>query len=284
MAPKENIKRGRPGVSRWAPVAEVVRLRMAGPTSPTLEEVAERFDAEIRHAAGVPEGLPQELKASTLRRFLAALAFVERFETQVAQEYVDTARGLRNAPVAAVELIGRWKTYDFAGAVNAAVELVKGNCTVEKLRHLEATARANASSNLSGRPYAHQLRLRLQSWGQQHFGDDYEHLRMKRNDLPFDIQYRRKSDERRAGIIMFGPYANELIYAVQKTDFLCKVVGVSMACERLVAIVPTFSADWWEWLVANGLARPNIELFAIDHSALAMQPIPIERPAGVVSE
>jgi hypothetical protein len=58
-----------------------------------LEEAARRFDAAIRDAAGAPRQPfdDSELKASTLRRFLAALAFVERFENEVAEEYIDTA-------------------------------------------------------------------------------------------------------------------------------------------------------------------------------------------------
>jgi hypothetical protein len=263
---------------------------MAGPTSPTLEEVARRFDAEIREAAGAPRRSSddRELKASTLQRFLSALAFVERFENEVAEEYIDTARALRNAPVAAVELIGRWSTYNFVAAVDAAVELVQGTHTVEKLRTLEKAARAKTSSNsLSGRQYAHQLRLRLCDWGQQYFGNGYEPAKAIESDQPpVDILYRRKSDGRRAGVMLFGPYSDYRMYEGRKSEFLTLLVGVSTMFERVVAIVPaSHSAALWHWLAANGVARPNIEFFAVDHSTLAtLQPAPINRPKGIVAE
>jgi hypothetical protein len=277
-------KRGRPGLSNWAPVAERVRGLMAGPTSPTLEEVAQRFDDAIREAAKAPRKLDDnQPKASTLRRFLAALAFVERFENEVAEEYIDTARALRNAPVAAVELIGRWSAYDFAAAVDAAVELVQGRHTVEKLRQLEKAARADTSSNfLSGRQYAHQLRSRLRDWGQQHFGNDYEPTKTIESDQPpVDILYLRKSDGRRAGLVLFGPYSDYRTYEARRSEFLTMVVGVSTMFERVVAIVPASrgASDLWQWLAANGVARPNIEFFKVSHSTLAdLKPIPVARP------
>jgi hypothetical protein len=263
---------------------------MAGPTSPTLEEVARRFDDAIREAAEAPRKWDDsELKASTLRRFLAALAFVERFEKEVAEEYIGTARALRNAPVAAVELIGRWSVYDFAAAVDAAVELVEGRHTVEKLRQLEKEARASTSSNsLSGRQYAHQLRLRLRDWGQQHFGNDYEPIKTIESDQPpVDILYLRKSDGRRAGVMLFGPYSDYQMYEVRKSEFLTLVVGVSTLFERVVAIVPDSrgASDLWRWLAANGVARPNIEFFMVPSFTSAdLKPIPVDRPKGIVSE
>jgi hypothetical protein len=288
MESARSSKRGRPGISNWAPVAKLVRSLMAEPTSPSLEEVARRRDEEIRQAAGMRHWTwrDSDLKASTLRRFLAALVFVERFENEV--EFIDTARALRNVPVAAVELIGRWSAYDFAAAIDAAVELVKGTYTVEKLRQLEKEARAKTSSNfLSGRRYAHQLRSRLHSWGQQHFGDDYELSGTIENDQPpVDILYRRKSDGRRAGMMLFGPYRNYKMYETRRTEFLTLVVGVSMMFERVVALVPASAgtSDLWQWLAANGVARPNIEFFVVQHSTLAdRQPIPVDRPNGIVS-
>jgi hypothetical protein len=262
---------------------------MAGSTSPTLEEVARRFGGTIREAAGAPRQPwdNSKLKASTLRRFLAALAFVERFENEVAEEYIDTARALRNAPVAAVELIARWSAYDFAAAVDTAVELVRGTHTVEKLRQLEQEARAKTSSNsLSGRQYAHQLRLRLRDWGQQHFGNDYESTTIENDQPPVDILYRRESDGRHAGVMLFGPYRDYEMYEARKSEFLTLLVGVSTMFERVVAIVPaSLSSDLWHWLAANGAARPNIEFFAVDHSTLAtLQPISINRPRSIVSE
>ncbi len=230
-----------------------------------------------------------DLKASTLRRFMKALAFVERFENEVAEEYIDTARGLRNAPVAAVELIGRWSAYDFAAAIDAAVELVKGTYTVERLRQLEKEARGKTSSNfLSGRQYAHQLRLRLRSWGQQHFGNDYEPLEaIDSDEPPVDILYRRKSDGRRASVMIFGPYSDENMYQTQQSDFLMSVLGASLMCERVAAIVPASArgSELWRWLAINGVARPNIEFFGLRHSSdTNLQLTLLRRPSDIIFE
>jgi hypothetical protein len=293
MESRQRTTRGRPGLSNWAPVAERVRSLMAGPTSPTLEEVARHFDHAIREAAEAPRRRfdDSDLKPSTLRRFLAALAFVERFENEVAEEYIDTARALRNVPVAAVELIGRWSAYDWAAAVDAAVELVKGTYTVEKLRQLEKEARSKTSSHfLSGRQYAHQLRLRLRSWGQQHFGSDYELSKtIGRDEPPVDILYRRKSDGRRAGLMIFGPYRDDNMYKVRKSEFLSLVLGVSLMFERVVAIVPDFGQrerdHYWRWLARNRVARPNVEFFSRRPFSLAnLQPILLYRPSEIVAE
>jgi hypothetical protein len=263
---------------------------MAEPTSPTLAEVARRYDYEIRQAAGAPPRGPddKDLKASTLRRYLAALAFVERFENEVSKEYIDTARALRLAPVAGVELIGRWSAYDWVAAIDAAVQLTSGAYTVEKLRNLEKTARAKTSTVSSGRQYAHQLRIRLGIWGQQHFGSDYEPSKtIERDEPPVDILYRRKSDSRRAGVLLFGPYRDDDMYEVRKSEFLSLVVGVSMMFEHVIAIVPGFVRGdcYWRWLAANGVARSNIEFFALRHRSLAsLQPILLPRPSDIVSE
>ena len=290
MESRRSSTRGRSGLSKWAPVAELVRLHMAEPTSPTLAEVARRYDVEIRQAAGAPPRSrdSNDLKASTLRRFLAALAFVERFENEVSKEYIHTARALRNVPVAAVELIGRWSAYDWVAAIDAAAQLVEGTYTVEKLRKLEKEARAKTSTPASGRQYAHQLRLRLRDWGQEHFGSDYEPANtIERDQPPVDILYRRKSDGRRAGVLLFGPYRDDNMYEVRKSEFLSLVVGVSMMFERVIAIVPGFVRGdyYWRWLAANGVARSNIEFFALRHLSLAsLQPILLHRPSDIVSE
>jgi hypothetical protein len=285
-------RKGRPALSNWVPVAELVRTLMARPPSPSLEEVATRFSHEICQAAGLPFSIRDKtrLKAATLRRFLSALVFLERFENEVAEKFAPSARALRGAPAAGVELIARWSTYDWGAAVAAAVKLAEGVYTVERLRRLEKEARGKATSAVKGRRYANQLRSRLQSWGREYLGGEYDALITVGDDEPpLDILYRRRIDGRRAGLVIFGPFSDGRIYRSRKTEFLALVVGCSMICERILAIVPLYAPeigldDYWSWLIANKAVRPNVEIFALQHFALGdLRPAALPVPSGAMS-
>ena len=130
------------------------------------------------------EDRPLEIpKPETVQRWIAALTNIERIAYDTDDEYLEYVQRLRTVPVAAVELISRWHSYDQYNAKGAARDVVEGRWLVDKLRDEEAKARKN-TTGVKGRQYVNKLRGQARDWASSQLDPDFERKDRKRDDPP----------------------------------------------------------------------------------------------------
>jgi len=269
--------RGRPGVKNWAQVAQFVRDVLASNPSVDMETAIGRVPSSWWMSADNRRLSPP--KPETVQRWVAALKNIERIEDDTDKEYVDYVRQLRSAPVAAVELICRWHSYDSFKALKAARVIVDGRWPLEKLREEEEKARKKSTSRVSGRQYAHKLRGQVRDWAATELGADFEAKDRQRGDPPADVLFARKSDPAKlSAVLIFGPYTDTNEYDNRYTSFLTLVAGLAIYCERVVAVVPDAGSGYWQWLHQHDVEGANIDFYAAYYHWSAFKPVKLRRP------
>jgi len=238
----------RAGVSppRWNELAAAARPELEGlrfgEREPALKRVAATYSVN-----------PQ-----TLRRALAALRFIDSLESQRFLKKLD----LRAAPMAAIEHIARWHSYDRSAALRAARLLAEGQHTVASLGAAEAAARAASRTSGIGRSLIHRCRARvgpvLQAQLKSH---EMDQRAVRRGDEPsVDFRFRPADGERwTIGVIIMGPYRDRSRYELQLGDWLVRALGLSAIYERVILVVPTAAIKkrCISWLETNGI-RPTV--------------------------
>lgn len=192
--------------------------------------------------------------ADTLRRYVAAAAFLERFSKIVGQHAPVFPA---STSVAAIELVARWFAYDQRAAVRAAYDLSRGFYSVVRLRSAERAARMALKAPRMGRSGAHLLRLRLKPKiedmvlrGAMH---SYAYDLPKQYEptkIDFLFQSTANPNDRIA-IIIFGPFSDERQYFYKEEDFLVRALGLSKSFGKVVGIVPNhkeWGTDFEAWL------------------------------------
>jgi hypothetical protein len=242
--------------------------------------------ADIKDAMrGVPSYLwrsahdrPLEIpKPETVQRWIAALTNIERIAYDTDDEYLEYVQRLRTVPVAAVELIARWHSYDQYNAKGAAREVVEGRWLVDKLRDEEAEARKK-TTGVRGRQYVNKLRGQARDWAGSQLDSDFERRDRKRDDPPADVLFVRKSDPSKIAVVLaFGPYTDPSEYDNRYTLFLNAVAGLSIYCELVIAIVP-YDGNYWKWLRRHGVDAGNIDFFRVRYHAKDFEPVKLRRP------
>jgi len=268
---------GRPGVANWAQVAQFVRDAMSSPPSPSIEDAVWQVPSHLLDPHN--RGLARP-KAQSVRRWITALKNLERIEDDTAEEWVADVKKLREAPVAAVELICRWQKYDHVQALDAAQKVVRGEWRIEKLRQEYKNARKESTSRGSGRQYAYKLRRQLTDWAVLQFGADLALVKDRnREDPPVDVLFKSKSDPKQfAAVLIFGPYTNREEYETRRSAFLSLLAGVALYMKRVLAIMPDQSPDYWRWLHDHNVDGANIEIFAVNHHERDFSPIKLSHP------
>jgi hypothetical protein len=268
---------GRPGVANWAQVAQFVRVAMASPPSPSIEAAVGRVPPHWLdpHNKGLDRPKPQ-----SVRRWITALKNLEKIENDTAEEWVADFKKLRDAPVAAVELICRWQKFDHVQALNAAQKVVQGEWRIERLRKEYTDARKSTTGRGSGRQYAYKLRQRLTDWAVLQFGADFALVKDRNgDDPPVDVMFKSKSDPRQlVSVLVFGPYTNREEYESRRTAFLSLLAGVALYMKRVLAIMPDQGPDYWRWLHDHNVDGANIEIFAVNHQGRDFSPIKLSPP------
>jgi len=217
-------------------------------------------------------------KPETVERWIAALRNIERMEDDTSDEYVEYVRRLRLVPVAAVELINRWHSYDSYRAKKAARVVVGGRWLVEKLRAEEEKARTKSTSRVRGRQYVNKLRAQVRGWAPSQLDPDFKIRDRHRDDPPADVLFVRESNPSRiAAVVTFGPYTDHSEYDNRYTLFLNAVAGLSIYCERVIAIVP-YDGDYWKWLRRHGVEGGNIDFFQVRYHWKDFEPVKLSRP------
>jgi hypothetical protein len=216
-------------------------------------------------------------RPETVERWIAALRNIERIEDDTSEEYVEYVRRLRFVPVAAVELIIRWHSYDSYRAKKAARVVVGGRWLVEKLRDEEEKARTKNTSRVRGRQYVNKLRAQVRGWAPSQLDPDFEIRDRQRDDPPADVLFVRKtSPSKVAAVVIFGPYTDHSEYDNRYTLFLNTVAGLSIYCERVIAIVP-YDGKYWKWLRRHGVDGGNIDFFRVQYHWKDFEPVKLRR-------
>jgi hypothetical protein len=264
---------GRPGVTAWAEVAEIVREDMRH--SPNKDLVA----AFGRVSTNWPAPSLPDPKERTIQNWISALENIERIEDDTTDEYVDYVRRLRTVPVAAVELIARWHRYDALKALKAARVIVGGRWSVEQLREAEKNAREKNAGYARGRQYAHRLEVQVRKWATLHLTPDFKRLENPPGDDPADILFARENDsDALAAVLIFGPYSHDREYDSRLGSFMGIVAGLASYCERVLAIVPDSSSTrYWEWLNQRKLEGTGVQFFAVRYRGKDFEPLEISR-------
>ena len=249
--------------------------------------MAKNPSADIKEAIGVvpsylwtsEQNRPLKTpKPETVERWIAALRNIERIEDDTSDEYVEYVRRLRLVPVAAVELINRWHSYDSYRAKKAARVVVGGRWLVEKLRAEEEKARTKNTSRVKGRQYVNKLRAQVRGWAPSQLDPDFKIRDRQRDDPPADVLFLRKSNPSKiAAVVIFGPYTDHSEYDNRYTLFLNAVTGLSIYCERVIAIVP-YDGNYWKWLRRHGVDGGNIDFFRVQYHWKDFEPVKLRRP------
>jgi hypothetical protein len=264
-------------VASWAQVAQFVRQAMSQTPSPMIADVISRVPPFWLdpHDRGLDPPKPQ-----SVRRWVTALKNLERIEDDTALEFVEDVKKLRQAPVAAVELICRWHNYDAVAALDAAAKVVRGEWRIETLRDEEAKARKNRTGSGSGRQYAYRLRQQVTDWAIERFRADYTVVRDRNtDDPPVDVLFISKHDPKQfASALIFGPYTNPAEYDVRRTAFLSMLAGVALNMQKVLAIMPYQGSGYWRWLHDHNVSGANIEMFAVRYEGRDFSPIKLSPP------
>jgi hypothetical protein len=236
----------------WYEVATAARQKLEdiphGQGSARLTEIGAQYDR----------------RPDTLRRFIAAAAFVDRIKGD------DLSPVLKTLPVAGVELISRWWVYDADSARSAAIELANGSYTIEELRNAEKEARKSSKAIRWGRAGHHALRTRLspqikemvQAEGEEAFVLDKPG---RFDPRKLDYLYRSERDPKyRIAVLLFGPFQDEELYWTREDDFLLNILGLSKVYSKVIGIIPSYKifAEFEAWL--DHIADPNLRFYYVN--------------------
>jgi hypothetical protein len=247
-------------IADWVLVAEDVRTYLQPPDNLDLAGAIERAVRHRRRRDGRPKA-----SFNSVQRYLAALKFIETLEDDVEEGLVPQVARLRCVPVGGVGTISRWATYDWSAAVDAALKYVDGGYTQEELRLAEQNAREQSNRVGSGRSYAYRVRQKLLPWATQLLGDGYERIEDVPQKLPVDFLFsRRGNPELRVGFLVFGPLADEDALAANQGEFVFLAAGLSLALERVIAVVPQSKleqASYLRCLSDYQATRTNLDFY-----------------------
>jgi hypothetical protein len=256
LAPLSSARRSSSATDRsrehWTALAAAARPKLAGLRFG-------RREIALREMAAAASVNPQ-----TLRRALAALKFVETLEA----EPFFKGLSLRAAPVAAIEHLARWHSYDRKAAYRAARLLSQGKFTVAALGAAEKAARAVAKPEGVGRALLHGCRLRVGPVLKAAFAalemDDRADRRKQEAYVDFRFRPHGSTRWTIAAIIM-GPYRDQRLYDTRLADWIVKALGLTMLYPRVILVVPTPQVQrrCRQWLAANAIDAGRFEIRVI---------------------
>ncbi|SIO37334.1 hypothetical protein SAMN05443247_04552 [Bradyrhizobium erythrophlei] len=189
------------------------------------------------------------LNPQTLRRRVSALDFLERFE----QETKIKSAVLETFPVAAIEFLSRWYSHDPIAAKKAAIKLIDGNITVEKLRLEEKQSRTTSAFARTGKSleldYKHEIAGAISSWFQGPLIKVEKRIRFDPTslvDFRSDDTYRR----RKTGFLIVGPYRDPALYKRRAFDWIAKAYTLLPVFQAMCLVLPDNAKvddflDWW---------------------------------------
>lgn len=272
-------RRGRPGITDWAAVAQFVRRWMVDNQAPKLESAMEAIPDEllIRNDMQLFRPLPE-----TVQRWISILQQIESFALEAGPRRADV-EALRNVPVAAAELICRWSSYDRTGALAAAQKMVAGRLTLGDVRTEESIARHDRSRVVFGRQRATKVRFQVGHWASSLLGPDFVMVDMKSKPpvdrLPGDLVFRHRQDPSRAVIALtHGPFTDPMEYDRRLADFLAQLIGAGRLAEKVIGIAPD-GPPYWSFFDKHGVTSDNIEIHVIDYEAPGFSPAELLRRA-----
>lgn len=209
-------------------------------------------------------------RPDTIRRFVAAATFIERLGND------DLAAALKILPVAAVELIARWWSYDPPRAREAALEFLKGFYPISSLREAERNARESSKTIPPGRAGHHALRWRLRdqitALVQPQSGPSFVLDAPGRYEpRKLDFLFRSETDpEDRIAVQIFGPFNDRELYWTREDDYLLNILGLSRVYRRVLGIVPSFEveAEFESWL--DHYNDPRITFHYLDMKSMTI--------------
>jgi hypothetical protein len=229
-------------VQQWAEKARQARIALTGVRKGERE-------AALRGLAGKRD-------ANTLRRWIAALQFVD----EIAGKSKALGAVLVQAPVSVVELFGRWHGFDPEGAGKEMRAWCKQGGSVRLIgeRMLDARKRFKVHPSRSLEK-SHRLRMKesvKHIVGAMVGGDLTEpSLNFKDSDLPpVDYLFHSVNPSDlvtiRIAAIIVGPFSNPDMYRRRRHDALMKAFAFAWVYERVILLLPNGEelAEYLEWI------------------------------------
>jgi hypothetical protein len=179
---------------------------------------------------------------------VSALDFLERFEDETRIE----SAVLENFPVAAIEFLSRWYSHDPVAAKKAAIKLIDGNITVEKLRLEEKQSRTSAFAG-TGKSleldYKREIAGAISSW----FGGPLIKVEKRIRFDPTSLVDFRSNDTHKGpktGFMIVGPYRDPALYQRRAFDWIAKACTLSQVFEAMCLVLPDNAKvddflNWW---------------------------------------
>jgi hypothetical protein len=221
-----------------------------------------------------------EIKPETLRRYLSGAEFIDKLHRSAqhsghfAGYGTPIPRELSRAPIASVEVLARWYSYDPRGAYRAALDVAEGYGSVRSLRSKEAEARSQSGKSIGGRAGDIALRENIEVAIRTMIEDSA--LSSFVIDTPsgfdpkgIDMLFVSESQPKmRIAVAIFGPFKDDKLYAYRADDFLLKILGLSKAYTKVLGVIPgpEREAEFEKWL--DHYNDPDIALCYLDAETL----------------
>jgi hypothetical protein len=223
-----------------------------------------------------------KIKPETLRRYLSGAEFIEKLDrwTQANRDFRDygprVPRALSRAPIASVEILARWYTYDPNGAFRAALDVTQGYGSVRSLRSKEAEARSESGRSIGGRAGDIALRENIEIAIKTMIEESASSVFVPDAPSGFDpksidmLFVSESQPAMRIAVAIFGPFKDDKLYAYRKDDFLLKILGLSKAYKKVLGVIPGHErkAEFEKWL--DHYKDPNIALCYLDIETLRL--------------
>lgn len=223
-----------------------------------------------------------DIKPETLRRYLSGAEFIEKLDRSESNHrhlpgYKPwIARALSRAPIASVEILARWYSYDPDGAYQAAIDVVQGYGSVRSLRSKETDARGESGKSIGGRVGDIALRENIgatiikmieRSTSLALIADAPSGFDPKSIDMLFASESKPRM---RIAVAIFGPFKDDKLYVYRKDDFLLKILGLSKAYEKVLGVIPGLEreTEFEKWV--DHYNDPDISLCYLDIETLRL--------------
>jgi len=223
-----------------------------------------------------------KIKPETLRRYFSGAEFIEKLDRSAQRHGYFPGygpwipRALSRAPIASVEIIARWYTYDPTGAYRAALDVAQGYGSVRSLRSKEAEARGESGKSIGGRAGDIALRENIEVAIRTMIEDSASSTFIIDTPSGFDpkgidmLFVSKSQPKMRIAVAIFGPFKDDKLYAYRKDDFLLKILGLSKAYKKVLGVIPgpEREAEFEKWL--GHYSDPDIALCYLDIETLRL--------------
>ncbi|WP_456861743.1 hypothetical protein [Bradyrhizobium sp. USDA 4503] len=192
---------------------------------------------------------------NTLRRAIFALTYLDELKRLNPSAW----KIIANSPLSLVESLARWNSFDPAGAMKAALDVIDGRYKVADLRKAVLKARAEVESL----PYREKIKLEAIWAVQEVLGGEVSapEARFKDSDgPPLAFRFLRSVGQppkfETIAVLIVGPYQNVQLYRKRKYDWLYRAFGLSWFYDHVVILLPDPNEleSYKTWIV-NALKR-----------------------------